>query len=270
MCHAGVASTRPHRLSRPPWSLGTCGGCGSVYLLNPPTDLSLENELAWEKSIAEERARRRKGRALHYALSDPMKALKKAGRGPGVRVKERRLIERYVESGPILDLGCGDGRTMTGLSHGYVPFGVEISPTLAAEAEASFGPRGGRVVRAPAFEGLDGFERTFFSGAMLRAYLEHETRPMPVLRRLLTKLRPGGRVIIKVPNFASWNRRVAGRRWCGLRFPDHVNYFTPTTLRRLVTTAGFEVSAFGLGLRLPTSDNMWLVAARPADSVADA
>ena len=246
-----------------PWRLVRCD-CAMVYLENAPADAELEEEMAWEKSIVDERARRREGRGLHYAVSDVAKQLRKANRGTGVRAKERRLIERHVVAGRVLDLGCGDGRTVRDLGEAFTPFGVEISLALAAQAELSMAPRGGRVERAPGFEGLDRFDDGFFDGAILRAYLEHETRPLPVLTRLLAKLRPGGRVIVKVPNHASLNRRIRGRHWCGYRFPDHVNYFTPTTLRRLVEKAGFEVASCPLRMRQPTSDNQWLVAQRPA------
>ena len=31
-----------------------------------------------------------------------------------------------------------------------------------------------------------------------------------------------------------------GAEWCGFRFPDHVNYFTPTSLKALATSIGYE------------------------------
>ena len=73
-------------------------------------------------------------------------------------------------------------------------------------------------------------------------------------------MRDGARLIVKVPNFASWNRRLRGDAWCGFRFPDHVNYFTPETLTLLLRETGFRVARFGVFDRLPTSDTMWLVA----------
>lgn len=67
-------------------------------------------------------------------------------------------------------------------------------------------------------------------------------------------------MILKLPNYASWNRMIRGKRWCGYRFPDHVNYFTPRALRRILELNGFEVAWFRWRDRLPTSDNMWCVA----------
>ena len=62
--------------------------------------------------------------------------------------------------------------------------------------------------------------------------------------------------VVKVPNYGSLNRIVTGQRWCGFRYPDHLNYFSPDTFRVLANRAGFETS-FGLTGCLPTSENMW-------------
>ena len=96
----------------------------------------------------------------------------------------------------------------------------------------------------------------------MRSYLEHELHPAEVLRELWRTLKPGAVVIVKVPNFASLNRRVMGMRWCGFRHPDHLNYFTPDTLTNMARACGFE-PWFGLTWRLPTGDNMWALLKTP-------
>ncbi|ESR25429.1 Methyltransferase type 11 [Lutibaculum baratangense AMV1] len=180
----------------------------------------------------------------------------------------RREIEQLaaglVPPGPILDIGCGSGMRGRRLPPGYVPYGIEVSAASSAVADREFGARGGACIHAPATEGLARFENGFFRGAILRSYLEHETQPREVLRELMRTLRPGGVAVVKVPNFASLNRRLAGRSWCGFRFPDHVNYFTPSALRTMAERAGFEVGWRRFG-RLPTSDNMWAYLRRPPE-----
>ncbi len=264
VCDRDNHSAPTHRLSRAPWRLVRCSGCGLVYLENPPSYDELADEYAWEKTYASERAGRRAGRPVHYAVSDSAKRMKKFVRG-GAGVKERAFITRAVPGGRVLDVGCGNGRKLDMLPAGYTPFGVEISPALAAEAEGRFKPRGGSVVRAPASEGVAAFGGGFFDAALLRSYLEHETQPGLVLDRLRGALRPGGRIVVKVPNFAGLNRRIQGGRWCGLRFPDHVNYFTPATMRRLLERGGYRIVRFSLAMRSPISDNMWVVAERPGE-----
>jgi ubiquinone/menaquinone biosynthesis C-methylase UbiE len=93
-----------------------------------------------------------------------------------------------------------------------IPRGIEISREAAAKAGARFVPAGGYAVNAPCLEGLRQFPDDCFTAATLRSYLEHESRPAEVLKKLWRVLKPGAIVIVKAPNFASLNRRVMGRR----------------------------------------------------------
>jgi hypothetical protein len=95
---------------------------------------------------------------------------------------------------------------------------------------------------------------------LVESYLEHEVQPAEVLRELSRVLRAGSAIILKLPNYACWNRRVRGMNWCGFRLPDHVNYFTPDTLRTMLGQQGFEIVRFTFLDRLWTNDNMWCVA----------
>ena len=74
----------------------------------------------------------------------------------------------------------------------------------------------------------------------LGASLEHEADPLPVLKGLRRVLAPTAFAVVKVPNYGSLNRIVMGQRWCGFRYPDHLNYFSPDTLRAMAKKAGFE------------------------------
>ena len=85
--------------------------------------------------------------------------------------------------------------------------------------------------------------------------MEHEERPRDVLEASYRKLRPGGTIYVKVPNFGTLNRMVRGVDWCGFRFPDHLNYFDVSAMRRLSEAAGFRFELKNKLTRL-TNDNM--------------
>jgi glyoxylate reductase len=53
---------------------------------------------------------------------------------------------------------------------------------------------------------------------VMRSYLEHEPRAREVLAGVHAVLRTGGIAVVKVPNYASWNRRIMREGWCGFRF----------------------------------------------------
>jgi SAM-dependent methyltransferase len=236
------------------WTIRDCAGCGFSYIDTAPEYEHLFEELDWDTTYASEIVRKKKIRPLSYAFS----RLTRWRMG----ILPKRTVRNYVLArhrfGNIIDLGCGSGGQIANMVDQFTPFGVEISSKLAAEANAVFEPHGGHVVNAPCTEGLKAFEDNFFTAASLRSYLEHEMHPKEVVQELFRVLKPGGIAVVKVPNYACWNRHVMGKRWCGFRYPDHLNYFTPRSLKGLASEIGFKVS-FGLTGRLPTSDNMWAV-----------
>lgn len=258
LCGRDNAAAPAHRYSRPPWTIKHCGGCGFVYIDSAPDYAALRTDLAWERTSKIEERRRADSRSRFYKLASRHSRFL---RGLVPRKRLPRLIVAHAAPGNVIDLGCGSGGQLSGLDDRFVPFGVEISAALAQVANEDFAPRGGRVVNAPSLEGVADFPADFFTAATLRSYLEHEMHPAPVLRALHGVLRPGGLAIVKVPNYGSVNRLVMGGKWCGFRYPDHLNYFTPATLRAMAEQCGYRAS-FGLTGRLPTSDNMHAVLTR--------
>ncbi len=255
----GADEPRPVGIARGPWTVARCGACGFGYLTAAPPLESLSNEYAWEKAAAAEATRRRRARPIVQWLDERTRWRLHIFPRP----ETRRFIERLAEPGPVLDLGCGDGRQALKLPERYVPYGVEISADLAARADMAFRARAGACVHAPAQAGVAQFPENQFTGAMLNSYLEHEENPLGVLRALARVMRPGAPVVVKVPNFGSWNAAVMGASWCGVRLPDHLNYFTAESLERMAGVAGFTVTR-PASANLPTNDNMWSILRRPA------
>ncbi len=257
------------------WKIVRCLETGLIYLQNPPGYEALQDEFAWERTSATETQRRRQKEPVRQYLSDKLKAVQQR-----LRHKQPKLFRLLNESigqsevgQPIrvLDVGCGSGHLLSKFQQQsdaeqrtIVPMGIEISPVLAASAGASFEAFGGTVHQGPAIEGLEQFEESSLDAIIMCSYLEHEVRPLDVLVAARRVLKPSGVVVLKVPNFSCWNRHLRGKRWCGFRFPDHVNYFTPATMRILADAAGLAWKRQKPTDRSVLSDNMYAVLARPA------
>tara|TARA_R110002110_G_scaffold91000_1_gene236549 strand:- start:727 stop:1641 length:915 start_codon:yes stop_codon:yes gene_type:complete len=253
-------SDRPaHRYSHSVWKIRECADCGFVYIDQSPVYEALKSEMAWEKTTLIEEKRRADIRPISYKFSKLTRA--RMHLFPRTRMPD--LVHAHAQPGRVVDLGCGAGDQLRGLDDRFIPYGIEISAELAAAGNACFGERGGQVICAPSLEGLLAVEDEFFSAATLRSYLEHESHPQEVLRELYRTLAPEGVAIVKVPNFGAVNRMIMGSKWCGFRYPDHLNYFTPASLRKMAEKCGYSVkSAFSQ--RLPTSDNMYAVLKKPS------
>jgi SAM-dependent methyltransferase len=185
-----------------------------------------------------------------------------------VAVLGRRIASSFG-TGPIrvVDVGCAEGtlieRIVAGMPEtvaGRVePIGIEISTHLASVAERTLSRRGGRCIHATGIEGLAMIEPASVHLIVLSCILEHEIEPLTLLRRCRDRLAADGRVIVKVPNFNCLGRLLRGRKWCGFRWPDHVNYFTATTLASMAGSAGFNDVRMGLFDRSPLSDSLYAV-----------
>ena len=250
ICLSLNSTTSPGRYSRDGWTVIDCDTCGFVYLPVVPVAEELEVNLAWEKTYAAEKMRRKKKQPIVQWLGAKLRwRLHIFPRTEGVDI-----LNKKAPPGPALDLGCGSGVWLKRFDDSFVPYGIEVSQSLAAEAQAAIDSRGGKIVQASSAKGLEQFPDEFFTAVLLRSYLEHDWEAREVIHNLFKKTAPGGMIVIKVPNYGSINRMVMGQNWCGFRLPDHVNYFDMRHLRQLAEGAGFKV-VFPPMNCLPTDDN---------------
>jgi predicted SAM-dependent methyltransferase len=70
--------------------------------------------------------------------------------------------------------------------------------------------------------------------------LEHLDDPARALSRIRRWLRPGGALLVGVPNLASAQAWLGGSRWYHLDVPRHRVHFTPAGIRSLLRAVGFE------------------------------
>jgi 2-polyprenyl-3-methyl-5-hydroxy-6-metoxy-1,4-benzoquinol methylase len=254
-----------------PWRLKQCEATGFVYLENPPGYEALKEDLAWEVTYENERARKKNAEPLRYQISSVLKTLRARTR----RNKVRSLTLQHLNKNPkdawkVLDVGCAEGAVLLEtIAHlpaatrtKCQPYGVELSTQLARSANANFSALNGHCIHNNAIDGIAQFEDSFFDVILLSSFLEHETQPAELLRRCRKHLADDGVVIIKLPNYDSVNRTLRGSRWCGFRWPDHVNYFTPDSLRAMLTKAGLKTRRMNYLDRFPLSDSLYAVAGK--------
>jgi SAM-dependent methyltransferase len=114
---------------------------------------------------------------------------------------------------------------------------VEMSPTAAEGADARIDIRIASHLREA------GYESGFFDQVVIWHVLEHLTDPKETLEEIHRILRPGGQVVVSVPNFSSIQGRWAGPTWFQLDLPRHLFHFPVRGLRQLMETCGFECVA---------------------------
>ncbi len=157
-----------------------------------------------------------------------------------VEVADRRtffvildLAERLVpQRGALLDVGPNIGTCLAlARERGWATYGIEIN----AEAARYCREQRALDVLCGAFE-EDTYPDNTFNVVLMSDVIEHLRDPFQVMSSVQRVLRPGGVVIISTPNIATWSGRLLQ-----IKPEEHLYYFSPATMERLLRAAGLEV-----------------------------
>jgi 2-polyprenyl-3-methyl-5-hydroxy-6-metoxy-1,4-benzoquinol methylase len=154
----------------------------------------------------------------------------------------------------ILDVGCGEGALAASLKEAGAAHvaGIELdtdAASVAGERLDSFVQGDVGAVPLP-------FEPEQFDYVIFADVLEHLSDPDLVLERMLPFLRPGGRVVVSVPNmrFFMVLLRLIVDRWsytdAGIRDRTHLRIFTRRTLERMLRAHGLTMERLERNYRL--------------------
>lgn len=99
--------------------------------------------------------------------------------------------------------------------------------------------RSGLDVRTAMLEDA-GFPERHYDVVSAFHVLEHMTEGVEFLRHISRWSKPGGDVVVEVPNWRSVHRSAHGPSWPSLRPLEHVAHYTPATLKATLLRSGLE------------------------------
>ncbi|MEZ0543033.1 class I SAM-dependent methyltransferase [Fibrella arboris] len=137
--------------------------------------------------------------------------------------------------GALLDYGCGTGAFIKECQEkGWHVIGFEPDP----DARQLASERVNQKILKDSAE----LERTEKPDVItLWHVLEHVSDLTETLDMLIDKLKPGGHLVIAVPNPASKDAALYGSNWAAYDVPRHLYHFTPTVLTALIETYGLKL-----------------------------
>lgn len=154
--------------------------------------------------------------------------------------RELRLLRKFCPHGAVLDVGCGSGGFLFQLKQRW-PGDYEILGTDVSGGPLDYAESRGVPVARGNFLELN-FKNAPFDAVTFWAVTEHLAEPGRFLEKACALLKPGGLCFVLVPNL-----RSLAVRWLGAKYryvyPQHLNYFSASTLARLGARAGFAVVA---------------------------
>jgi 2-polyprenyl-3-methyl-5-hydroxy-6-metoxy-1,4-benzoquinol methylase len=135
----------------------------------------------------------------------------------------------------ILDIGCGRGnllKIMKGM-------GCDCHGTERTEFPMDDHSQGIHIHR----ENLEDivFAEGFFDAVVIWHVLEHIDNPISMIQETARILRPGGMLVVAVPNFGSFQAGIFRESWFHLDLPRHRHHFTPDILLSCLSKNGFGI-----------------------------
>lgn len=204
-----------------------CDGCGVLALHPQPSDEQLAAAYSSEYYGSSPRK-----------FTAPIAAVIGLFQGGRARFAAKQL----APGARILDVGCGNGGFLVQMQRrGFAVEGTEWTADAAARVphDSTFPIHVGDLID------LD-LRPASFDAITLWHVFEHVRRPRETLAKIRTLLRPGGVLLMSMPNAESAQARRFRAHWFHHDPPRHVFGFGPHSITRLLDDTGFRIAADGI------------------------
>jgi 2-polyprenyl-3-methyl-5-hydroxy-6-metoxy-1,4-benzoquinol methylase len=209
------------------YQLMRCGGCGLIYVANPPTSEQLEKLYSFDSGY-------------HKVL---VKNETEIARHVGEAQSNLSTLSKCSKPAKVLDVGCSTGLFLIeAQSAGWAVTGLEYSADSARVARE----QNHLNVKQGALQ-LGMFPPASFDVVTMWDVIEHLPSPNAALEVVLDVLKPGGIFVAKTPNanglYPVASLAVANTVgfWGHAEPPGHLYQFSEKTLSDLFVRKGFTV-----------------------------
>jgi 2-polyprenyl-3-methyl-5-hydroxy-6-metoxy-1,4-benzoquinol methylase len=210
-------------LTKEKFSLNSCDKCGLIFTNPRPKPDNMSRYYESEK---------------YYSHTS-----NQAGIIPFIyrRIKEINLKIKFeqvavgLKGGKVLDIGCGTGDFLAVCKRaGFEVSGIEPNP-MAAEFAAATLHR--RIINPSQSNGLSDSE---FDLITMWHVLEHVSDLKAQFSELYRLTKSGGKVVIALPNYLSFDAMYYKEKWAAWDVPRHLYHFSKPVIDGMMKENGFE------------------------------
>lgn len=150
---------------------------------------------------------------------------------------KRKMLHKLtgLKHGSVLDIGCGTGAFLHEMqTAGWEVTGIEADATARLKAHENY-----RIIPKNSGElfNLQGP----FDAITLWHVLEHVHLLHEYIAECKRLLKPGGVVLVAVPNHLSYDAKQYKTDWAAWDVPRHLYHFSPKSMETLMNKHGFKV-----------------------------
>ncbi len=221
------------------FSYQLCSQCGSMQLVNPPSDFSRYYPNENYYSFTRKRKDVKEPGVLQsvkasYLLYGKNKFLGKL-LSIGYKVPEHYHWMRNANAVPedaILDVGCGNGSLLTQLYRIGFKNLTGIDPFIDKDYDEG-------IIKLYKKEIFDLHQQ--FDLIMMHHSLEHMFQPQQALKKAFELLKSGKDLLVRIPVMGNYGWHKYGTYWCGIDAPRHIFIPSENGMRTLAEQAGFLI-----------------------------
>lgn len=229
VCQSGdiqpFLQVKDYSISGEEFSLCKCSTCGFIWTINPPGKEEIGPYYASDDYVSHSDTSSGLTYRLYHTVRNYM-----------LRQKAR-MVERELKiKGKLLDYGCGTGYFLNAMhTAGWQVRGMEPDEGARRIAHDKFGLE----VRSP---DLKSVETASLDAVTLWHVLEHVHDLKTVTEEIERVLKPGGLLIVAVPNSASWDAKHYKQYWAAWDVPRHLWHFSRENMEKLLLHSGFKLT----------------------------
>ena len=146
------------------------------------------------------------------------------------------LATKGLTVGKLLDIGCGVGDFLhTAEEKGWECIGVEPSEEAKAIAR--------KRIKANVVDSADLEQMADQSFDVITMWhvLEHVDNLKWQVEQLQRLIKPGGRIVIAVPNYKSYDGQFYKEHWAAYDVPRHLNHFNKSVINKIFKSKGLQL-----------------------------
>ena len=210
-------------LTQEEFELFQCDHCGLVFTVPRPTPEVIGNYYKSDEYYSHQQ----NSKGFIPKIYERVKSINLRGKVA--------MATSDMAKGRLLDIGCGVGDFLLQVKKlGWEVMGIEPSEQAAniAQSRLGFTP-----LKPTDYEK---FPDQSFDVITMWHVLEHVDDLKSQTKELKRLLRPGGRLVIALPNYQSFDCQYYNDKWAAWDVPRHLNHFTQDCLQGILNANDFK------------------------------